>query len=495
MRIVLLANNWVGLEIVKYLQSNHEQIIALGIHEPEKQKYTKEIIKASKLSKKYIFTANNLREPDFITKIVSWKPDLIIAAFWGYILKPELIGIPPRGCINFHPGYLPYNRGVNPNVWPFIDGTPTGVTIHYIDAGVDTGDIIAREKVPIHPSDTAESIYFKTMVAIVTVFQKCWPAIRAGTNKRIMQEKLSQKPTMHFARDISNLDRIPLHRKYTGRELINRLRARSYGDRYYAYYKDGTHKVFVRLDLSIKNEQSSSEGPYFANKKIYKQVHFPESERAFIKRTRNIFYDLKNGTIHRVPSRLLARMPHGQLLEMVVANKTIVADPEIVTLLSRWREKHSQWFPSQFPVSFDSTKEWIREQNLEKADRILFLLYIAGARKPFGHIGLNRRHSIDRSYEVDNIVRGKQSIGSRGGMALALKLLEQWSHQYLHVQMLTLRVFLDNRRAIALYKRSGFQIIDSIPLRKIRKGNTTFWKEDAQRKVASRYFLVMKKIL
>ncbi len=251
MRIFLLANNRVGLQIAEFLKKDKEDIVALAVHNPDKQRYTQEIIHACKIKKNNIFFAKELRNPQVIKKIKKIEPDIIIAAFWGYILKPEIIQLPLKGCINFHPGYLPYNRGMNPNVWPIVEGTPAGVTLHYIDDGIDTGDIVSRKKVKVEPFDTAETLYDKTLIEIVDLFKKTWPVIKHGKVKRISQ-KMLKKSTFHWAKDISLLDRIDLDKTYSGRELINILRARSYSDRYYAYFEEEGKKIYVRLQLSEK---------------------------------------------------------------------------------------------------------------------------------------------------------------------------------------------------------------------------------------------------
>ncbi len=250
MRILLLANNWVGLEVCKFLRQKKETIVGLGIHEKERQRCTKEIIQASGVSKNTIFFAKELRTSATLSHITALKPDIIIAAFWAYILKPPLLSIPPKGCINFHPGYLPYNRGVNPNVWPFIENTPAGVTLHYVDEHIDTGDIIARKKVPITLIDTAETVYDKTLAAIVDLFKKTWPSIKTGKNLRTSQKNLSEKPTFHSLRDIEKIDKIDLNKRITTRKLLNILRSRSYSDRYYAYYEENGKRLYVRVQLS-----------------------------------------------------------------------------------------------------------------------------------------------------------------------------------------------------------------------------------------------------
>lgn len=249
MRIFLLANNIVGLKILEFLKSQKEEIIGLAIHEKDKQKYTTEIIKAANLPENLIFKANDLEDSKTIAKIKILNPDIIISAFWGYILKSELFTIPPLGTVNFHPGYLPYNRGVNPNVWPFIENTPAGVSLHYIDEGTDTGDIISRKKLKIKPTDTAATINDLTLEEIVKLFKKTWPLIKSGKNKRISQKKIGAS-TFHRIKDLELKDKIDLNKNYKARDLINFLRSRSYPDRYYAHYEDQGKKVYIRVNLS-----------------------------------------------------------------------------------------------------------------------------------------------------------------------------------------------------------------------------------------------------
>lgn len=69
----------------------------------------------------------------------------------------------PNGILNLHTGYLPWNRGAYPNVWPILDGSPAGVTLHRVDEGIDTGPIIAQREVKVEPWDTAKTLYDKLL--------------------------------------------------------------------------------------------------------------------------------------------------------------------------------------------------------------------------------------------------------------------------------------------------------------------------------------------
>jgi len=76
--------------------------------------------------------------------------DFVISFGYKYILTKETLLTAKRKPINLHISYLPFNRGFHPNFWAHFDGTPSGVSIHYIEEGIDTGDIIFQKKVKFH---------------------------------------------------------------------------------------------------------------------------------------------------------------------------------------------------------------------------------------------------------------------------------------------------------------------------------------------------------
>ena len=253
MNVLLLANNWPGLQVTEYLRAQGETIVGLGIHAPDRQRLTTEIVAASGVAPDRVFEGPALRAAVMVQQVRDWRPEIIVGAFWGYILKPEVIDIPAAGCINMHPGYLPYNRGMNPNVWPIVEGTPAGVTIHYVDAGIDTGDVIAQREVPVGPTDTGGTLYDRTLIEIVDLFKETWPAIRAGTAPRITQDQ--SLATHHRAVDVDSLDQIDLDAPTTARSLINRIRARTYDDRTYAYFDEHGVRVYVSVTLSESRDR------------------------------------------------------------------------------------------------------------------------------------------------------------------------------------------------------------------------------------------------
>ena len=85
--------------------------------------------------------------------------DLAVSYTYRYILTDELINALNGNVVNIHNAYLPYNRGADPNLWSLVEGTPRGVTLHYISAGLDKGDIIAQRLVTEGDGKTLKSSY------------------------------------------------------------------------------------------------------------------------------------------------------------------------------------------------------------------------------------------------------------------------------------------------------------------------------------------------
>jgi methionyl-tRNA formyltransferase len=107
----------------------------------------------------------------------------IISYGYRHIIKPEIINKFPHKIINLHISLLPWNRGADPNLWSFLEETSKGVTIHYIDQGIDTGDILAQKEIVFSEGDTLRTTYQILSNEIEELFKSVWPDIRNGNLK------------------------------------------------------------------------------------------------------------------------------------------------------------------------------------------------------------------------------------------------------------------------------------------------------------------------
>lgn len=205
---------------------------------------------------------------------------------------------------------------------------------------------------------------------------------------------------------------------------------------------------------------------------------------------------LKYDTSCEVPAEITVPLPTGKKLRLYVISKNLIMRDDVINTLAEWRDKANIWFPSQFPVTIEGTKKWACEQLLDKPDRILFFVEIEGGNDgPFAHVGLYRFNYEDRTCEIDNIIRGKNTLASKGGVTTALQAMIDWAFTNLGLTALYLQVFSDNKRAIALYKRLGFGEDNRVPLIKKVDSKVISWIEPKPGKnieQITRYFVRMK---
>lgn len=107
-----------------------------------------------------VWQPERCREPGFLETLRQAECDLIVVAAYGQILPPALLELPRHGCLNVHASLLPKYRGAAPIQWAILDGeTQTGVTIMKVDAGLDTGDMLAEVRTLIGGTDTAPVLH------------------------------------------------------------------------------------------------------------------------------------------------------------------------------------------------------------------------------------------------------------------------------------------------------------------------------------------------
>ncbi len=128
--------------------------------------------------------------PQFTTTLAALEPDLIMVNSYSMKLHPDVLAIPRRGGVNVHGALLPEYRGSNPIQWALLNNEPeTGVTLHYMDANFDTGDIIAQRRVPIFLADTWRDVQARVLTTAEDLLAEELPGLLSGTNSRVPQDE------------------------------------------------------------------------------------------------------------------------------------------------------------------------------------------------------------------------------------------------------------------------------------------------------------------
>ena len=134
------------------------------------------------------------------------KTDMIVSYNYKYIIYKPVLDCVNRKAINLHISYLPWNRGAQPNFWSFFRNTPKGVTIHLIDEGLDTGDILLQKRLYFDENvETLSSTYEDLHYEIQKLFIKNWDQLK---HFEIIPKKQTNITTIHFSKNINCIKEI-----------------------------------------------------------------------------------------------------------------------------------------------------------------------------------------------------------------------------------------------------------------------------------------------
>lgn len=155
--------------------------------------------------------------------VLDWKPDIIVTCAYGQIIPKEILDYPEYGCINVHASLLPKLRGGAPIHKAIIDDYGvTGITIMYMDAHMDSGDIISQKEIPILDEDNLESLHDKLSILGTNLLLETLPSIISKTNSRIPQNENEVTFAYNIQREEEHIDF-----SKSSREVFNLIRGLS----------------------------------------------------------------------------------------------------------------------------------------------------------------------------------------------------------------------------------------------------------------------------
>jgi len=256
--IALFASNVVGHEIAKIFGENNVPLACLVLDSKDEKGLNVQIKADSGINgHNKIFYSDLLYKKETQDTLKMMNLDLSILAWWPYIIKKDLMKIPKFGCLNFHPSYLPYNRGKDPNFWSIVEDVPFGISLHFVDTGIDSGDIAFQLVIKKSWEDTGKTLYEKALNEIVKLFKDNF--------KQIISRKIPRKPqdlnhgSFHKRSELDSASMIDLDKNYKARDLLNIIRARTFYPHPAAYFFDDGEKYEVRIDIKRVSKKGGSE--------------------------------------------------------------------------------------------------------------------------------------------------------------------------------------------------------------------------------------------
>jgi methionyl-tRNA formyltransferase len=195
MRIVFIGTGEIGVPTLRALQQSEHELVGV-VTQPDKpvgrvQKITAPPIKAALAgSNTSILQPARIKDLEAIDQIRALGPDVIVVMAYGQILPRAVLEIPKIGCLNLHASLLPQWRGAAPIQAAVAAGDrETGITVMYMDEGLDTGDILLQRKIDILPTDTGGSLHDRLAQIAPEPLLESLRLLPAGNAPRVPQSQ------------------------------------------------------------------------------------------------------------------------------------------------------------------------------------------------------------------------------------------------------------------------------------------------------------------
>jgi methionyl-tRNA formyltransferase len=188
MRVIVIGQGPFGTKVLETLVQKGEEVVGVFCPPDKRGDAMRDLAERSGIP---VFRPNQMRDPQVYPDYSGLHPDLAVLAFVTDIIPETLLRVPSLGTICYHPSLLPKHRGASAINWAIIKGEArTGLTIFWVDEGIDTGPILLQKEVEIEPDDTTGSLYFNTLFPMgVEAMAEAVQLIREGKAPRIPQNE------------------------------------------------------------------------------------------------------------------------------------------------------------------------------------------------------------------------------------------------------------------------------------------------------------------
>ncbi|MFA5147191.1 MAG: formyltransferase family protein [Candidatus Omnitrophota bacterium] len=253
-RIVYAGDRAIAVKVLRFIAGEGVLPEVLLVTDAKRASHAEELKSlCGHLDGSRILEGSKFSKKEGLDLLSSVRPDYILCIHFPYIVTKEVLAIPSRGVLNLHPAYLPYNRGWHTPTWAIWDGTPYGATLHFMDEGVDTGDIVHQKRITVSPDDTADSLYKRVLDLEFEVFKEAWPSLVKGTYERRPQP--GSGGTFHTKTDIERIREFDPAGDRT--EIARKLRALTTNSMEEAAYMkiDGRiYRMQVKVSEDMRND-------------------------------------------------------------------------------------------------------------------------------------------------------------------------------------------------------------------------------------------------
>jgi methionyl-tRNA formyltransferase len=213
MRVLFIGTGEIGVPVLRWLIESPEHELIGVITQPDKpvgraQRIEAPPIKAALAGNDVpILQPKRIKNEEAVAEVRALAPDVIVVMAYGQILPRAVLEIPRIACLNLHASLLPRHRGAAPIQAAIVAGDrETGITVMYMDEGLDTGDVMLQTRIEIAPDETGGSLHDRLAEIAPGALKEALAKLRAGTAPRIPQDSSGASYAPKLEREDGRID-------------------------------------------------------------------------------------------------------------------------------------------------------------------------------------------------------------------------------------------------------------------------------------------------
>jgi methionyl-tRNA formyltransferase len=211
MRVLFIGTGDIGLPSLDWLCNSTKHEVVGVVTQPDKPVGRKQVLTPPQIKVRALAAGLTVMQPlkirHAVEELKAFKADVAIVVAYGQILSRAVLDVPPLGCLNVHTSLLPRHRGAAPIQAAIRDGdTETGVTIMFMDEGLDTGDILLMQRMPIAADETGGSLHDKLALQAPEALEAALDLLATGHPPREKQDESKVTHVRKLTRQDGRLD-------------------------------------------------------------------------------------------------------------------------------------------------------------------------------------------------------------------------------------------------------------------------------------------------
>ena len=213
MRVLFIGTGEIGLPALRALAQSPDHTVLGVVTQPDKPVGRQLKLAASPVKQEafrlhlQVFQPEKIGSASSVAQLRYLDPDLIVVAAYGQILPKTILDLPKYGCLNLHTSMLPKYRGASPIHSAIAAGEKTsGVTVMWMDEGLDTGDILVQQAVTLRRHETAQTLHDRLAKIGADLLLKSIPLVETGNAPRIKQDTAKATLTKKLSKEHGHID-------------------------------------------------------------------------------------------------------------------------------------------------------------------------------------------------------------------------------------------------------------------------------------------------